>query len=100
MTITFPEGVAERIENLARAQGYSSAAEYLMDLVAEAEAETAQRSGPPGMSPRNRAELDAMLEAGMNSGPPIRATPEFWEQATTGDRSRDPSALRPTPPGS
>lgn len=83
MTITFPEGVAERIERVARANGYPSAAEFLMSLIEEAEAEAAflaQLPGPPGLSPRSRAELDAMLEAGMNSGPSVRVTPEFWEE--------------------
>lgn len=83
MTITFPEGVAERIEKVARANGYPSASEFLMKLVEEAEAEAAflaQLPGPPGLCPRNRAELEAMLDAGMNSGPPIRVTPEFWEE--------------------
>ncbi len=81
MTITFPDGVAERIESIARENGYPSAAEFLMKLVEDAEAEAfAQLPGPPGLSPRNRAELEAMLDAGMNSGPPIRATPEFWAE--------------------
>jgi hypothetical protein len=83
MTITFPDGVAERIETIARASGYPSAAEFLMKLVEDAEADAAlfaQLPGPPGLSPRNRAELESMLDAGLNSGPPIRATPEFWEE--------------------
>ena len=44
------------------------------------EDEVADSVGPPGLSPKNRAELEAMLDAGMNSGPPIRDTPEFWEE--------------------
>jgi hypothetical protein len=37
-------------------------------------------AGPPGLTPHNRAELESMLDAGMNSGPPIRLTSEFWEE--------------------
>lgn len=79
MTITFPDGVAERIEGIAKQNGYPSAAEFLLELVEEAEA-LARLPGPPGLSPRNRAELEAMLLAGINSGPGIPATPEFWAE--------------------
>jgi hypothetical protein len=47
---------------------------------AELEDMVADMPGPPGLSPQSRAELEAMIEAGLNSGPPIRVTPEFWEE--------------------
>lgn len=78
MTIAFPDGVAQHIEALALQHGYSSAAEYLMKLVEDAERDS-EAIASPEVSPKNRAELEAMLEAGINSGSPVRATPEFWE---------------------
>lgn len=82
MTITLPEEVAVRVEALAKRYGYPSATEYLVQLVEEAELEAlaADLPGPPGLTPRNREELEKMLEEGMNSGPPVRVTPEFWEE--------------------
>lgn len=83
MTITLPDGVAERIETIAKQHGYSSAADFLMSLVDEAEKEATTISELPGpleLTPRNREELEKMLDEGMNSGPPIRVTPEFWEE--------------------
>jgi Arc/MetJ-type ribon-helix-helix transcriptional regulator len=82
MTITLPDEMAVRVEALAKRHGFASATDYLATLVEEAEIEdmVANMPGPPGLSPRNRAELEAMLEAGLNSGPPIRVTPEFWEE--------------------
>jgi hypothetical protein len=83
MTITLPDGIAERIEALAKQKGYSSIAEFLVGLVEEVEnGDSAQTTsaGPPELTPKNRTDLDAMLEAAMNSGPPVRATPEFWEK--------------------
>ncbi len=69
MTITLPDGIAERIEALAKQKGFPSVAEFLIDLVEESDEDD---SAPPELSPKNRAELDAMLEAGMNSGQPVR----------------------------
>lgn len=82
MTITFPDDVAQRIEAIAQQHGFSSAAEYLMKLVEDAEVETdlSEVAAPPDVSPKNRAELEAMLDAGINSGKPVRVTPEFWEE--------------------
>jgi hypothetical protein len=78
MTITLPDEWRERLETRAKLHGFASVDEYLLSL-AEA-AESVGESGPPEISPRSRAELDAMLDAGMASGPPIRATPEFWAE--------------------
>ncbi|MBM3983142.1 MAG: hypothetical protein FJ304_23290 [Planctomycetes bacterium] len=77
MTITFPEGVAERIESIAKQKGYPSAAELLIDLVDEADARS---GGPHKLTPRNRAELEAMLEAVVNSGPTVPDSPAFWDE--------------------
>jgi hypothetical protein len=83
MTITLPDPVGRRIEAIAKQNGFASAAEFLISLVEEAElgADTlADREGPPELTPKSREDLDRMLDAGMNSGPPIRVTPEFWEE--------------------
>lgn len=83
MTITFPDGVGERIEAIAKRHGFASAAEYLMSLVEEAEIEAAARAdatGPSSLTPRNREELEKMLDESVASGPSIRVTPEFWEE--------------------
>ena len=82
MTITLPEAMTERVAALARRHGFASPTDYLVRLVEDAEAETDfdDRAGPPELSPRNREELERMLDEGMASGPPIRVTPEFWEE--------------------
>lgn len=83
MTITLPDEWRERLENRAKRAGAASVEEYLLDLVEDAEREEeflASLPGPPELTPRNREELERMLEEGMNSGPPIRVTPEFWEE--------------------
>ncbi|MCE9564785.1 MAG: hypothetical protein K8U57_22355 [Planctomycetes bacterium] len=79
MTITLPEEWRERLENRAKLNRFASVEEYLLSL-AEAEEQESNHSGPPEISPQNRAELDAMLGVGMASGPPVRVTSEFWEE--------------------
>lgn len=81
MTITLPDELKDGLERNAHAAGFATILEYLTSLAtdAESDAET-DLGGPPELTPKNRAELEAMLEAGMNSGPPIRMTPGFWEE--------------------
>jgi hypothetical protein len=83
MTITLPDERRDWLEARARINGFTLVEQYLVTL-AEAEEAGAVRPtpdpGPPGMSPRSRAELDAMLDAGAASGPPVRVTPEFWKE--------------------
>ena len=82
MTITLPDVLAQRIEAIARQNGYPSAAEFLIGLAEDAviDAADANKGGPSELCPKNREELERMLDEGMNSGPPIRVTPEFWEE--------------------
>ncbi len=83
MTITLPDERIDELVRKARAAGFATVLDYFLSLVPEedeVEDEEVDSAGPPGLSPKNRAELEAMLVAGLNSGPPIRATPEFWEE--------------------
>jgi hypothetical protein len=82
MTITLPDELCARVEELAKRHGFPSATDYLSTLVDEAEFEdaVADLPGPPGISPKSREELEAMLAAGFNSSPSVRVTPEFWEE--------------------
>ena len=109
MTITLPDEWRERLESRAKLHGFATVEEFMLNL-AEAEIHEAESSadyaGPTESSPRNRAELDAMLEAGMASGPPIRVTPEFWaklrQRARTGSGGLTPrnvaAIFAPDPP--
>lgn len=81
MTITLPEEMRARIEARARMHGYSSVSEYILSLVEEEEGESeATAREVVNLTPRDRAELEARLDEGMASGPPIRATDAFWEE--------------------
>jgi hypothetical protein len=83
MTITLPDEWRGRLEARAQINGFASIEDYLLNL-AEAEATedvlSPDSAGPPELTPRSREELERMLDEGMNSGPVIRATPEFWEE--------------------
>lgn len=81
MTVTLPDEWRARIEARAKLHGYSSVADYFLSLVEDEEKEAeyfARLPGPPELTPRNRGELEAMLDAGLDSGPPLRVTAEFW----------------------
>ena len=82
MTITLPDEVAARVEALAKRCGFSTPDELLFHLIQDAEqdAALADLPGPPELTFRTPEELHTKLLEGLNSGPPIRVTPEFWEE--------------------
>ena len=71
LNISLPEPMRNFIEDQVRAGGYSTASEYLRELVRKAQKETAKE------------KLEAMLVEGMDSGPPIEVTSEFWKNMHT-----------------
>jgi hypothetical protein len=83
MTISLPDEWRERLEARARANGFASVEDYLLSLAQAEELEDDTIDGTPGpseLTPRNREELERMLDEGMKSGPVIRVTPEFWDE--------------------
>ena len=84
MTITIPEPFAAQAQAKAKAAGFTSVEHYIIDLVvadrSEPDAELPDYAGHPDITPRNRAELEAMIDAGYEDGPVVEATPEFWEE--------------------
>jgi Arc/MetJ-type ribon-helix-helix transcriptional regulator len=82
MTITLPDEMRDRIESLMKRGSFPTAADLIVHLIEEAETDAFfdDIPGLPELTPRNREELERMLEEGMNSGPVIEATPEFWAE--------------------
>jgi hypothetical protein len=79
MTITLPDELKDELERKTRAAGFATVAEYVCWLVQhEAAADT--KATPEDLGFANEAELEAKLEASLNSGPPINVTPEFWDE--------------------
>jgi antitoxin ParD1/3/4 len=84
MTITLSEAMRAKVEERVKAAGYASTQDYIVALIEnDLDEEVLLPPGyvpPAEITPRNREELEAMLIEGLNSGPPIRVTPEFWEE--------------------
>ena len=82
MTITLPDEMRAELERQAKAAGFATAEEYAVQIlraVALADAEdTDDMPVPDELQIKSRADLEAKLLAGLNSGQPIRVTPEFW----------------------
>lgn len=68
MTISLPETLKQFIEAQVAEGGYGTASEYLQALVREDQQRKAQE------------KLEALLLEGLDSGPGIEATPEYWER--------------------
>jgi predicted kinase len=84
MAITLPDAVRAEAEAKAKAAGYQSVEEYIADLIAEDVPEDdmlpTDYTPPPELTPRNREELERMIEEGMNSGPGVIADEAFWAE--------------------
>lgn len=67
MNIALPESLKTFVQERVADGGYSSVSEYVRELI-----RTDQKR-------RLEERVDALLLEGLNSGPPIEATPEYWE---------------------
>ena len=68
MNISLPDALKAFVDGQIAKGGYSSASEYIRELIRHAEKQAAQE------------RLEAALLEGLESGEPIPVTPEFWEQ--------------------
>lgn len=75
MNISLPDEMREWVENEVKGGEFSSASEYFRQLVREAKAqkERAERE-------RKKAELEALLIEGLESGPAVPITPQWWDE--------------------
>jgi hypothetical protein len=85
MTITLPDEWRGRLEALAKSRGFVTVDECLLDLLQDlaCEAEAFPKSSEvidSQLTPRNRAELEAMLDEGMKSGCIVEADEAFWAE--------------------
>ena len=68
MNISLPDTMREYVEDRIQREGYSTASEYFRALVREDRKRMAHE------------KLEALLVEGIESGPSVEATPEFWSQ--------------------
>jgi antitoxin ParD1/3/4 len=68
MNISLPDSMRAFIEQKLVQGGYSTASEYIRQLVREDQKRAAQE------------RLEALLLEGIESGPPIEVTDEYWAQ--------------------
>ena len=68
MNIALPESMKSFVQACVSEGGYSSASEYVRELIRADQKRKAE------------ARIDALLLAGLDSGTPILVTPEYWEE--------------------
>jgi antitoxin ParD1/3/4 len=67
MQVTLPDTATEHISRQVASGDFATPSEYLAFLVEQARATAAQR------------RLDDLLDEGLDSGPPIEFTPQWWQ---------------------
>lgn len=68
MNVSLPDAMKAFVDEQIAKGGYSSASEYVRELIRQAQKRAAQE------------RLEALLLEGLESGEPVPVTPEFWEQ--------------------
>ena len=68
MNISLPDALKAFVDGQIAKGGYSSASEYIRELIRHAEKQAAQE------------RLEAALLEGLESGEPLPVTPEFWKE--------------------
>lgn len=68
MNISLPDEMKSFVETQVKEGGYSTASEYLRDLIRDAKKKAGEEL------------LERLLIEGINSGPGIEVTPEFWAE--------------------
>lgn len=83
MTITLPDEMRVEVEALAKERGFKSVDAYVVHLILSNEPDDAEPDIAPGsseISPRNRTELEAMLDEGMRDTVTVEVDDAFWAE--------------------
>ena len=68
LNISLPSSLKDYLEDQVKEGGYDTPSDYIGELVRKDQQRKAE------------AKLEAFLLEGVNSGEPIEATPEYWQQ--------------------
>ena len=68
MNIALPEAMKQFVHEQVAQGGYTSASEYVRELIRDAQKRQAQE------------ELEALLIEGLNSGPSVEVDEKFWKE--------------------
>ncbi len=68
LNISLPDSMRAFIDEQIAQGGYSTASEYIRDLIRQAQKQAAQE------------KLDSLLIEGLESGEPIEVTDEWWQE--------------------
>ncbi len=77
LNISLPDQVQSFVEEQAIAAGFNSANEYVYHLILREQERIAQK-----------ARIESLLVEGLESGEPVEATDDWWEQKRTQLASR------------
>jgi antitoxin ParD1/3/4 len=69
MNVSLPDEMKAFVEEQVQRGGYSTASEYLRELIRDAQKQAAKE------------RLEKLLLEGLDSGPGVEVTPEFWAEA-------------------
>jgi antitoxin ParD1/3/4 len=83
MNIALPEAMKHFVQERVAAGGYSSVSEYVRELIRADQKRKAEE------------RIDALLLEGLDSGPPIPVTTEYWEEKKRRLTERLSKAIRP-----
>ena len=86
MNIALPESMKTFVQERVVEGGYSSASEYVRDLIRADQKRKAEE------------RIDALLLEGLDSGQPIPVTPEYWEEKKRKLTARLGKAITPQLP--
>lgn len=93
MTITLPDDMREELEQEAKTAGFATVDEYILvmylrakhswgpngeDLLGDFEYGLADGTDSPERVAARRERLNQLIQEGLDSGPAVEATPEFW----------------------
>lgn len=67
LNISLPQSLKDYVENQVETCGYSTPSEYVRELLRHDQQKRAEQ------------KLEAILLEGLNSGDPIKITPQYWE---------------------
>jgi antitoxin ParD1/3/4 len=83
MNIALPDSMKQFVQDRVSEGGYSSVSEYVRELIRADQRRKADE------------RIDALLLEGLDSGPPIPVTPEYWEEKKRRLTERLAKAIRP-----